>query len=168
MTEWERKNIWKCCSMLPFLTLSPPYHWCLIMIKMTWGTPAARSDKRLTLLTFDIWFLTFDIWHFRLYIQLMDQGPMDQWTNGPMDQWTSGPMDQWTNGPMDMKFFRPYEKKNTLEYWNIGTLEHCNIWTFDIQLASCYINCIDFCNKKVCILLIPSANGIIPHCLKWL
>ena len=48
--------------------------------KMTGGTPEVRSDKSLTLLTFDIWFLTFDIWHMTFY--------MDQWTNWPMDQWT--------------------------------------------------------------------------------
>ena len=39
-------------------------------LKMTGGTPEVRSDKSLTLLTFDI-------------------QPMDQWTNGPMDQWTN-------------------------------------------------------------------------------
>ena len=53
-------------------------------LKMTGGTPEVRSDKSLTLLTFDI-------------------QPMDQWTNSPMDQWTmdqltNGPIDQWTNG----------------------------------------------------------------------
>ena len=46
---------------------------------MTGGTPELRSDKSLSLLTFDI-------------------QPMDRWTNGPMDQWTNGPMDQCTIG----------------------------------------------------------------------
>ena len=82
--------------------------------KMTGGTLAVRSDKSLTLLAFDIWFLTFDIWHLTYDIWHstngpmdqrtdgpMDHGPMDQRTNGPMDQWTNGPMDQWTKGPMD-------------------------------------------------------------------
>ena len=41
---------------------------------MTGGAPEVRSDKSLTLLTFDILHMTFDI------------QPMDQWTNGPMDQ----------------------------------------------------------------------------------
>ena len=45
-------------------------------IKMTGGTPEVRSDKRLTLMTFNIRYST-----------------MDQWTNGPMDQWTNGLMD---------------------------------------------------------------------------
>ena len=62
-------------------------------IKMTRGTPEVRSDKSLTLLTFDIWFLTIDIWHLTF----------NQWTNGPIVQWTNGPMDQWTNGPMDLR-----------------------------------------------------------------
>ena len=68
--------------------------------KMTGGTPEVHSDKRLTLLTLDIWFLTFEIWHMAFYIQPTDQytnGPMDQWTNGPKD---NGPMDHWTNGPI--------------------------------------------------------------------
>ena len=55
--------------------------------KMTGGTPEVRSDKSLTLLTFNIWHST--------------NSPMDQWTIGPMDQWTNEPMDQWTNGPGD-------------------------------------------------------------------
>ena len=62
----------------------------ILMLNLTGGTPEVRSDKSLTLLTFDISFLTFDILHS---------------TNGPMDQWTNGPMDQWTNGPMDL--FQP-------------------------------------------------------------
>ena len=49
------------------------------MIKMTGGTPEVRSDKSLTLVTFNI----------------------RHSTNGPMDQQTNGPMDQWTNGLMD-------------------------------------------------------------------
>ena len=49
------------------------------LIKMTGGTPEARSDKSLTLMTFNI----------------------RHSTNGPMDQQTNGPMDQWTNGLMD-------------------------------------------------------------------
>ena len=55
--------------------------------KMTGGTPEVRSDKSLTLMTFNI--------------QHSTNGPMNQRTNGPMDQWTNGLMDQWTNGPMD-------------------------------------------------------------------
>ena len=47
-----------------------------LIIKMTGGTPEVRSDKRLTLMTFNIRYST-----------------MDQWTNGPMDQWTNGLMD---------------------------------------------------------------------------
>ena len=39
--------------------------------KMTGGTPEVRSDKSLTLMTFNI--------------QHSTNGPMDQWTNGPMD-----------------------------------------------------------------------------------
>ena len=54
--------------------------------KMIRGTPEVRSDKSLTIMTFNIRHST---------------GPTDQWTNGPMDQWTNGPMDQWTNGLMD-------------------------------------------------------------------
>ena len=46
---------------------------------MTGGTPEVRSDKSLTLMTFNI----------------------QHSTNGPMDQQTNGPMDQWTNGLMD-------------------------------------------------------------------
>ena len=54
---------------------------------MTGGTPEVRSDKSLTLVTFNI--------------QHSTKGPMDQWTNGPMDQWINGPKDQWTNnGPI--------------------------------------------------------------------
>ena len=45
-------------------------------IKMTGGTPEVRSDKSLTLLTYDILHFTFN-----------------QRTNGPTDQWTNGPMD---------------------------------------------------------------------------
>ena len=63
--------------------------------KMTAGTLEERSDKSLTLMTFNIQHSTNGP---------MDQrtnGPMDQWTNGLMDQWTNGPMYQWTNGPMD-------------------------------------------------------------------
>ena len=55
--------------------------------KMIGGTPEVRSDKSLTLMTFNI--------------RHSNNGPMDQRTNGPMDQWTNGLMDQWTNGPMD-------------------------------------------------------------------
>ena len=54
--------------------------------KMNGGTPEVRSNKSLTLMTFNIRHST--------------NGPMDQRTNGPMDQWTNGLMDQWTNGPM--------------------------------------------------------------------
>ena len=54
---------------------------------MTGGTPEVRSDKRLTLMTFNIGHSI--------------NGPMDQRTNGPMDQWTNGQVDQWTNGPMN-------------------------------------------------------------------
>ena len=43
--------------------------------KMTGGTPEVRSDKNLTLLTFDI-------------------QPIDQWTNSPMVQWSNGSMIQ--------------------------------------------------------------------------
>ena len=55
--------------------------------KITGGTPDVRSDKSLTLMTFNI--------------PHSNNGPMDQRNNGPMDQWTNGLMDQWTNGPMD-------------------------------------------------------------------
>ena len=54
---------------------------------MTGGTPEVRSDKRLTLMTFNIGHSI--------------NGPMDQRTKGPMDQWTNGQVDQWTNGPMN-------------------------------------------------------------------
>ena len=40
------------------------------MVKMTGGTPEVRSDKSLTLMTFNI--------------QHSTNGPMDQQTNGPM------------------------------------------------------------------------------------
>ena len=65
--------------MMTFWTIS--LNW-----KMTGGTPEVRSEKSLTLLTFNIWHSI--------------NGPMDQWTNGPMDQLTNGPMGQWTNGRM--------------------------------------------------------------------
>ena len=73
--------------------------------KMTGGAPEVRSDKSLTLLTFDI----------RHQTKAMDQwtngpmtnGPMDQWANWPMGQWTNGPMDQWTNGLMDQWTYVP-------------------------------------------------------------
>ena len=52
-------------------------------VKMTGGTPEVRSDKSLTLMTFNIQYST--------------NGPMDQRTNGPMDQWTNGLMEKWTN-----------------------------------------------------------------------
>ena len=131
---------------------------------MTRGTPEVRSDKSLTLSTFDNWyltfdisFLTFDIWHLTFDIQPMDQwingkkdqwtnGLMDQWSNGPRDQWSSGPMDQWTNGPMDQwtiwtngqETLATLWKRQT--HWNIGTFEQLNI---QHQSASCDINCID-------------------------
>ena len=54
-------------------------------IKITGGTPEVRSDKSLTLLTFDFF-----------YIQTMDQ-----WTNGPMVKWSNGPMDHGNNRAMD-------------------------------------------------------------------
>ena len=57
---------------------------------MTGGTPEVRSDKSLTLMTFNIG-----------PIDQQTNGPMDQWTNGLMDQWINGLMDQRTNGPMD-------------------------------------------------------------------
>ena len=50
---------------------------------MTGGTPEVRSDKILTLMTFNI--------------QHSTNGLMDQWTIGPMDQWFNGQMDQWTS-----------------------------------------------------------------------
>ena len=56
---------------------------------MTGGTPEVRSDKRLTLLTFNIY-------------KVRSNGPMvqlDQWTNGPLEQSTNDPMVQWTHGP---------------------------------------------------------------------
>ena len=78
--------------------------------KVTGGTPEVRTNKKFTLLTFDIWYLIYfvhDIWHFWIVhstngpmYQLTD-GPMHQWTNAPMEQWTNGPMDEWTSGPMD-------------------------------------------------------------------
>ena len=46
-------------------------------LKMTGGTPEVRSDKKLTLLTFDIWFLTFDIRHMTFDILHSTNGPMD-------------------------------------------------------------------------------------------
>ena len=71
--------------------------------KMTGGTPEVRSDKNLTLLTFDI--QPMDQWTNGAVEQwsnvLWSDKPKDQWTNGPMVQWTNGPKDQWTNGPMD-------------------------------------------------------------------
>ena len=62
---------------------------------MTGGTPELRSDKSLTLMTFNIQHSNNGPTDQRI------NGPMDQWTNGTMDQWTNGPMVQWTNGPMD-------------------------------------------------------------------
>ena len=52
----------------------------ICLMKMIGGTPEVRSDKSLTLLTFDIWHST--------------NGPMDQLSNGPIVQWTNEPMDQ--------------------------------------------------------------------------
>ena len=46
---------------------------------MTGGTPEVRSDKSLTLMTFNI----------------------RHSTNGLTDQWTNGSVDKGTNGPMD-------------------------------------------------------------------
>ena len=49
-------------------------------LKMTGVTSEVRSDKSLTLMTFNI--------------QHSTNGPMDQWTNVLMDQWTNGQMNQ--------------------------------------------------------------------------
>ena len=75
---------------------------------MTRGTPEVRSDKCLTLLTFDIWYLIchfiFDVWNFTFYILHSTNSTnesIDQWSNEPMDQWTNGPMNQLTSSPMD-------------------------------------------------------------------
>ena len=66
--------------------------------KIIVGTPEVRSDKSLTLLTFDI-------------------QPIHQWTNGPMVQWYNGPMAQGSNGPMDQRTNVPiYQWTNGLMY----------------------------------------------------
>ena len=93
--EWEAKALvcflLQCFRMgvtctllaLPSLLLISEVHstWLNIMSqwKMTGGTPEVRSDKSVTLMTFNI----------------------RHSTNGPMDQRTNGLRNQWTNGPMD-------------------------------------------------------------------
>ena len=81
---------------------------------MTGGTQEVRSDKSLTLMTFNIRHST--------------NGPMDQRTNGPMDQWTNGPMDQWTNGPMDPGTKGPMVQwtNSLMDHWTNGPMDQ---WT---------------------------------------
>ena len=72
-SENKVKYFWKICEKIYKVNCQRCIHQIALTkwtLNMTGGTLEIRSDKSLTLLTFDI-------------------QPMDQWTNGPMEQWNT-------------------------------------------------------------------------------
>ena len=78
------------------------------------GTPEIRSDKSLTLLTFDICHLTFDIWH--LNIQTFEHaniGTLENWNVETLEH-----LNIWTLKLFFFFFFwLAFHKKHLINFW---------------------------------------------------
>ena len=93
-----------------------------------------RSDKKFTLLIFDIWHLTLDMWTFE-YLNI--------WPFEYLNIWQFEHLNIWTIEHLNIYIW-------TFEHLNIWTFEHLNIWTTEhLNIWTRVWHSWKFCHKRI-------------------